>query len=171
MEHQDRISSSEMLCLSHPGVPLIFLTPISIPGVGTAFGTAILLIGVACLFNRHLWLRKRVAERTIAAEKLVDGLNKALVWFQRMEKISRPHRLPWFTRRSARLRKTESAPCWASGKPGNHTLFWFSDCRRGFTFFEGLRNLPFYIYPIQTKAHGKSIFKTVVLKHSNQLFE
>ena len=76
---------------------LIFLVPISIPGVSTAFGTAILLIGVARLFNRHLWLPKRIAERTIAAEKLVDGLNKALVWFQRMEKISRPHRLPWFT--------------------------------------------------------------------------
>jgi len=76
---------------------LVFLVPISIPGVSTIFGTAILLIGVARLFNRHLRLPKKFSKRTIPAEKLVTGLNKALIGFHRLEKISRPHRLPWFT--------------------------------------------------------------------------
>jgi hypothetical protein len=76
---------------------LIFLVPISIPGVSTVFGTAILLIGIRRLFHLHVWLPKRIAERTIPTEKLVIGLNKALVWFHRLEKLSRPHRLPWFT--------------------------------------------------------------------------
>lgn len=76
---------------------LIFLVPVSIPGVSTVFGTAILLIGVARLFKRHLWLPGKVARQTIAAEKLVAGLKKALPWFHRLEKISRPHRLPWLT--------------------------------------------------------------------------
>lgn len=76
---------------------LIFLIPISVPGVSTAFGTAILLIGIARLFKRHLWLPGKIAGRTIAAETLTAGLMKALPWFHRLEKISHPHRLPWLT--------------------------------------------------------------------------
>lgn len=76
---------------------LVFLVPVSIPGVSTAFGFAILFIGIARLLNRHLWLPKKIANHTIAAEKLVDGMCKALVWFHRLEKFSRPHRLPWVT--------------------------------------------------------------------------
>ncbi len=72
---------------------LIFLVPISIPGVSTVFGTAILLIGVARLFNRHLWLPGKIANRTISVQTLASGLSKALVWFHRLEKITRPHRL------------------------------------------------------------------------------
>lgn len=72
---------------------LIFLVPISIPGVSTVFGTAILLIGVARLFNRHLWLPGKIANRTISSQSLANGLSKALVWFHRLEKITRPHRL------------------------------------------------------------------------------
>jgi len=78
---------------------LIFLVPISVPGVSTVFSTAILLIGIVRLLNRHLWLPVKIARRTIPAEKLVTGLNKALVWFHRLEKFSRPHRLPWVTTR------------------------------------------------------------------------
>lgn len=72
---------------------LIFLVPISIPGVSTVFGTAILLIGVARLFNRHLWLPDKIANRIISAQSLASGLSKALVWFHRLEKITLPHRL------------------------------------------------------------------------------
>lgn len=72
---------------------LIFLVPISIPGVSTVFGVAILLIGIARLFNRHLWLPNKIATRTISAQSLANGLSKALVWFHRLEKITRPHRL------------------------------------------------------------------------------
>jgi len=76
---------------------LVFLVPITIPGVSTIFGIAILLIGVARLFNRHLRLPKKISKHTIPAGKLVTGLKKALIGFHRLEKISRPHRLPWFT--------------------------------------------------------------------------
>jgi Uncharacterized ABC-type transport system, permease components len=72
---------------------LVFLVPVSIPGVSTVFGAAILLIGVARLFSRKLWLPRRIARRTIASEKLGGALHKALAWFHRLEKISRPHRL------------------------------------------------------------------------------
>jgi hypothetical protein len=76
---------------------LIFLVPVSIPGVSTVFGFAILLIGIARLFNRRIWLPERIAKRSISAEQLTGGLNKAMDWFHRLEKISRPHRMPWFT--------------------------------------------------------------------------
>jgi hypothetical protein len=71
---------------------LVFLVPVSIPGVSTVFGTAILLIGVSRLINRKLWLPGRIANRTIASEKLAVVLNRALLWFRRLEKISRPYR-------------------------------------------------------------------------------
>lgn len=76
---------------------LIFLVPVSIPGVSTVFGTAILLIGIARLFQRHLWLPEKIARRTISAEKLAAGLKRALPWFHRFEKISQPNRLSWLT--------------------------------------------------------------------------
>lgn len=72
---------------------LIFLVPVSIPGVSTVFGAAILLIGVAQLFRRNVWLPKRIANRVLNTQSLKNGLQKALVWFHRLERISRPHRL------------------------------------------------------------------------------
>lgn len=74
---------------------LVFLIPVSIPGVSTVFGSAILLIGIARLFNRKLWFPEKIANRTISAEKLTKVLERALVWFHRFEKISKPHRLAW----------------------------------------------------------------------------
>lgn len=76
---------------------LVFLVPVSIPGVSTVFGSTILLIGVSRLFRRGLWLPERIAHRTISAEKLKAVLNRALVWFRRQEKVSRPHRMNWLT--------------------------------------------------------------------------
>jgi len=76
---------------------LVFLVPVSIPGVSTVFGSAILLIGISRLFRRGLWLPERIAHRTIGAEKLTEVLNRALVWFRRLERISRPHRMNWLT--------------------------------------------------------------------------
>lgn len=72
---------------------LVFLIPVSIPGVSTVFGSAILLIGIARLFNRKLWFPEKIARRTISAEKLIKVLERALGWFHRFEKISKPHRL------------------------------------------------------------------------------
>lgn len=76
---------------------LVFLVPVSIPGVSTVFGTGILLIGITRLFSRKLWLPKAVANRKLSAVKLRAGFKRALVWFRRLEKISRPHRLPGLT--------------------------------------------------------------------------
>lgn len=73
---------------------LIFLVPVSIPGVSTVFGAGILLIGVARLLNLKPWLPDVVARRQMSSELLRVGLGRALVWFRRLEKISRPHRLP-----------------------------------------------------------------------------
>lgn len=75
---------------------LVFLVPVSIPGVSTVFGSAILLIGITQLFQQKLWLPKRIANRSLSTQRLTSGLNRALVWFHRLEKISRPHRLGWF---------------------------------------------------------------------------
>jgi hypothetical protein len=76
---------------------LDFLVPVSIPGVSTVFGTGILLIGITRLFARKLWLPTKIAERKLSSEKLRAGFNRALIWFHRLEKISRPHRMPGLT--------------------------------------------------------------------------
>jgi len=76
---------------------LVFLVPVSIPGVSTVFGIGILLIGIARLFNRKPWLPKAIAYRQLSSERLRDGLERVLVWVHRLEKISRPHRLPQLT--------------------------------------------------------------------------
>ncbi len=73
---------------------LIFLVPVSIPGVSTVFGAGILLIGITRLLNLKPWLPEVIARRQMSSELLRDGLGRALVWFRRLEKISRPHRLP-----------------------------------------------------------------------------
>lgn len=75
---------------------LIFLVPVSIPGVSTVFGSAILLIGLTRLFSRNLWLPEKIGARKLSSASLVEGFNKALKWFHRLEKVSKPHRLPLF---------------------------------------------------------------------------
>lgn len=76
---------------------LVFLIPVSIPGVSTVFGAAILLIGVCRLFNRTLWLPRRVLARPLPAARLRDNLGSGLKWFQRLETISRAHRWRWLS--------------------------------------------------------------------------
>ena len=76
---------------------LVFLIPVSIPGVSTLFGAAILLIGVNRLFGRSLWLPKSFRNRIVSTDKLRIALERALVWFHRLERMSRPHRLKRLT--------------------------------------------------------------------------
>jgi len=76
---------------------LIFLVPVSIPGVSTVFGTGILLIGITHLLARKLWLPGFIAHRELSTEKLREGFGRALMWIHRLERISRPHRLPRMT--------------------------------------------------------------------------
>ncbi len=73
---------------------LVFLIPVSIPGVSTVFGAAILMIGVSRLIGKPLWLPTKIRERSLPVEKLRPGLRTGLTWVQRMERISKPHRLP-----------------------------------------------------------------------------
>jgi hypothetical protein len=73
------------------------MVPVSIPGVSTVFGAAILLIGVSRLFGSNLWLPGSFKRKVVSSEKLRAALDRALVWLRRLERISRPHRLPWLT--------------------------------------------------------------------------
>lgn len=75
---------------------LVFLIPVSIPGVSTVFGGAILLIGISRLIGRPLWLPRRLREKALPAAKLRPALNGGLSWVRRLERISRPHRMPAF---------------------------------------------------------------------------
>ena len=74
---------------------LVFLIPVSIPGVSTVFGAAILLIGLARLLRRELWLPSRIGHRVIGTRKLRPLLRKALPWLQKIERVSRPNRIQW----------------------------------------------------------------------------
>jgi hypothetical protein len=95
-EIRDLLGQDGLLLLT-AFLTLVFLIPVSIPGVSTVFGAAILLIGVSRLVNRNLWMPKRFLIRQLPADKLRSGLNKGVIWFDRLERISRPHRLNWLT--------------------------------------------------------------------------
>lgn len=91
------IVGADSLILLTIFLSLVFLVPVSIPGVSTVFGSGILLIGITRLFARKLWLPNAIANRKLSAVKLREGFKRALVWFHRLEKISRPHRMPGLT--------------------------------------------------------------------------
>ncbi|MFD0740420.1 exopolysaccharide biosynthesis protein [Lysobacter koreensis] len=75
---------------------VVFLIPVSIPGVSTVFGAVILLVGISRLVGRPLWLPAKLRDKALPAQKLRPGLTAGMVWVQRLEKISRPHRLRVF---------------------------------------------------------------------------
>jgi hypothetical protein len=76
---------------------LVFLIPVSIPGVSTIFGAAILLIGFSNLLGRKLWVPKTFRNRVVSSDRLRAALTRALTWLERLERVSRPHRLSWLT--------------------------------------------------------------------------
>lgn len=76
---------------------VVFLVPVSIPGVSTVFGGGILLIALSRLFRRDLRLPNRIERRVVATDRLRVSLNRGLAWFRRLERLSRPHRMPWAT--------------------------------------------------------------------------
>lgn len=83
---------------------LVFLIPVSIPGVSTVFGAGILLVGLSRLLRRPLWLPARLRARQLPADKLRSALGRGMVWVARLQKVSRPHRLPALVdRRAAEL--------------------------------------------------------------------
>ena len=95
-EIRDLLGQDGLLLLA-AFLTIVFLIPVSIPGVSTVFGLAILLIGISRLLNRSMWMPKRFLNRQLPAEKLCVGLNRGVIWFHRLERISRPHRLKWLT--------------------------------------------------------------------------
>ncbi len=85
----------EGLMLLTAFLTIIFLVPVSIPGVSTVFGGAILLISITRLLGRRLWLPAKIECREISSAKLRGGFERGLRWFKKLEKISRPRRMPW----------------------------------------------------------------------------
>jgi hypothetical protein len=93
-EIRDIVGQDGLLILT-AFLTIVFLVPVSIPGVSTVFGAAILLIGITRLFGVNLWLPQRIAQKVLPSEKLHAALDKGGVWVHRLERISRPHRMPW----------------------------------------------------------------------------
>jgi hypothetical protein len=73
---------------------LVFLIPVSIPGVSTVFGAAILLIGISRMSGKPLWLPARLRDRPLPSSRLRSALQGGVRWVRRLEKVSKPHRLP-----------------------------------------------------------------------------
>ncbi len=91
---RDLVGSDGLMLLA-AFLSIVFLVPVSVPGVSTVFGAGILLIGVSRLLRLELWLPKRIEGRLVATERLRLALRRGLVWFRRLERISRPHRVAW----------------------------------------------------------------------------
>lgn len=88
---------AEGLMLLTAFLTLVFIVPVSIPGVSTVFGGAILLIGLSRVMGRELWLPAIVERKVVSTEKLRGAMARGLVWLRRLERLSRPHRVPWAT--------------------------------------------------------------------------
>jgi hypothetical protein len=93
-EIRDLVGRDGLLILT-AFLTLVFMVPVSIPGVSTVFGAAILLIGISRLLNRNLWLPKSFEKRVVSSDKLRAGLGRGLIWFRRLERVSRSHRMNW----------------------------------------------------------------------------
>jgi hypothetical protein len=91
---RDLVGSDGLMLLT-AFLTIVFLVPVSVPGVSTVFGAGILLIGISRLFRLELWLPKRIEQRLVATERLRVALQRGLVWFRRLERISRPQRIAW----------------------------------------------------------------------------
>jgi len=93
-EIRDLIGQDGLLLLTI-FLTLVFMVPVSIPGVSTVFGMAILLIGISRLLSRNLWMPKIIAQRVLPSDKLRAALNQGGKWLDRLERVSRPHRMNW----------------------------------------------------------------------------
>lgn len=95
-EIRDLIGKEGLMLLT-AFLAVVFLIPVSIPGVSTVFGGAILLVSFSRLFKRDLWIPRKLENRMVSTMKLRAALGRGLVWFRRLERVSRPHRIPWLT--------------------------------------------------------------------------
>jgi hypothetical protein len=67
---------------------------VSIPGVSTVFGAAILMVGLSRLSGKPLWLPTKLRDRPLPSDRIRSALSGGMKWVRRLEKVSRPHRLP-----------------------------------------------------------------------------
>ena len=95
-EIRDLIGSDGLMVLT-AFLTVVFLVPVSIPGVSTVFGAGILLIGLSRLFRRDLWLPHRIGHRVVPTITLRSALERGVKTFRRLERFSRPQRVPWAT--------------------------------------------------------------------------
>lgn len=95
-EIRDRFGADAPMMLT-AFLTLVFFIPVSIPGVSTVFGAAIVLLTLSRLSGRGVWLPRKVTERSLPAGRLRTPLERGLRIFQRLERMSRPHRLSGFT--------------------------------------------------------------------------
>lgn len=90
---RDLIGRQGMMLLT-AFLTIVFLVPVSIPGVSTIFGAAILALSVSRLMKRPMWLPAKLERRVVSSEKLGAAMNRGMKWIRRLEKISKPHRMP-----------------------------------------------------------------------------
>ena len=95
-EIMDIVGADSLLLLT-VFLSMVFLVPVSIPGVSTVFSIGILFIGITRLFSRKLWFPKIIVNRKLSSAKLGEGFARSLIWFRRLEMLSRPHRLSGLT--------------------------------------------------------------------------
>lgn len=93
-EIRDLIGKEGLMLLT-AFLTMVFLIPVSIPGVSTVFGGAILMLSISRLLNRDVWLPRRLESRMVSSAKLRSALARGLIWFRRLERVSKPHRIPW----------------------------------------------------------------------------
>lgn len=91
------IAGRDGLMLLTVFLTVVFLVPVSIPGVSTVFGAGILLIALSRLFRRDLRLPQRIERKVVETHRLRGALRRGLAWFRRLERFSRPQRMPWAT--------------------------------------------------------------------------
>lgn len=74
---------------------LPFCQPIQIPGFSTLFGIVIVIIGLRmALGKKHIWLPKRILQKTISSEVVQKIVKKSLVLMNSIRRFAYP-RLSW----------------------------------------------------------------------------
>jgi hypothetical protein len=76
---------------------LPFCFPIQIPGFSTPFGLALAFLGLRISFGKKLWWPKRILDKELGSEKVVNLSEKTIAIFKKIQKILHP-RLPFLTR-------------------------------------------------------------------------
>jgi hypothetical protein len=67
-----------------------FLLPVSIPGSSIPFGLAILLLSIAMIIDKNIFLPKRVTSYKISQENVIGLLNGIVRILKRIEKFIKP---------------------------------------------------------------------------------